>query len=74
MRLHRDDVKVIALALKLAAGRRESMIRAGFGTARGSIRSHTKDAERMRVLQLQFEQALDATRQRDINLEVLGDA
>lgn len=71
MRLHRDDIKVIALALKLAAGRRESMVRAGWGAARGSIRSFTKEAERMRVLQAQFEQAIAATRDRDIHLEAI---
>jgi hypothetical protein len=70
MRLHRDDVKVIALALKLAAGRRESMVRAGWGKARGSIHKHDKDAERMRALQAHFEQELAATVTRDINLEV----
>ena len=70
MRLHRDDIQIIALALKLAAGRRESMVRAGWGKARGSIRAFTKHAERMRALQSQFEHAFAETRDRDINLEV----
>lgn len=69
MILHRENIKVIAEALAMAAARRESMVRAGYGSRRGSRRDHRLDAESMRSVRAQLTRLLEACPlQRDFRL------